>query len=89
MRSNLVWMAWPKYLTISDTSGRPVTMSRVSLASIHSIIPTAETARTLVDTAYIAAGPAIIRTAPRSAEARDIRSPVRALSKYSRGKRCR
>ena len=37
----------------------------------------------------MAAGPAIMRTAPRSAEARDIRSPVRALSKYSRGSRWR
>jgi hypothetical protein len=60
----------------------------VSHGSSDSIIPTAAMASTLVDTAYIAAGPTIMRTALRSAEARDMRSPVLAPSKYSRGKRC-
>ena len=55
---------------------------------MDSIIEMAATASTPVDTAYMAAGPTIMRTAPRSAEARDMRSPVRARSKKSRGKRC-
>ena len=76
-------------LTINDTSGSPVTTSSVSRMWMDSIMATAATASTLVDTVYMRAGPAIIRTAPRSADARDIRSPVRARSKYSRGKRCR
>ena len=87
MRSKRWWMASPKYLTISDTTGSPVTSSSVSVAWIENIIATAATASTPVDRAYMAAGPAIMRTAPRSAEARDMRSPVRARSKYSRGSR--
>ncbi len=75
IRSKRVWMAWPKYFTINDTSGVKVTMSSVRRVSIHNIMPTAAIARTPVDTAYMAAGPAIMRTAPRSADARDIRSP--------------
>ena len=67
----------PKPQTASDTNGSGISAIPVSHGSIDSISPMATTKTMPVETAYITAGPTIIRTADRSLVARDIRSPVR------------
>ena len=70
-------MALPKYFTEIDTNGSGISAISVSRRSIDSISTSATTKVSSVLAEYITAGPIIIRTAPRSLVARDIRSPVR------------
>ena len=77
MASKRLWIALPKYFTLTDTSGSGSSAMSVSRASMDDIrtIATANTRIVLAE--YITAGPIIMRTAFRSLVARDIRSPVR------------
>jgi hypothetical protein len=70
-------MAPPKQVTAIDTNGSGISDSSVRPGLIDSIIASAAVKSAPVDVAYRMPGPIIMRTAPRSLVARDIKSPVR------------